>query len=153
MSLFLLIVGADFLSIFIIFVLIFIFGVLVFWISRKVLRKVQKDASNRKINILSSICGVLITPVFLVVLAYGLIELRPKKSEEESTRHHYESMEKELSRDIKIGMSKTQIVELFGENDTTQSIMEYDLSIPEAKGKYILELNFEDGRLTNFERK
>jgi hypothetical protein len=37
--------------------------------------------------------------------------------------------------------------------DTTQSAMIYDMSLLEAKGKYVVEINFENGRLSSFRRK
>ena len=152
MALFLFIGGADYVSIFIILVLIYIFGILVFWLSKKLLQKVQKDASDRKINILSTVCAILITPAFLIVLTHGLTKLLSKKTQQERTSYQYKKVERELLNDSIIGMSKAQIVELFGENDTTQSVMRYDLSVPNAEEKFILELKFEDGRLINFRR-
>jgi hypothetical protein len=42
---------------------------------------------------------------------------------------------------------------VLGDSDTTQSTMVYDMSLPEAKAKYVVEINFENGRLSGFRRK
>ena len=61
-------------------------------------------------------------------------------------------MDEDIGEDLKIGMSKTEVVELFGQADTTQSILIYDMSLPEAKEKYILEITFDNDGLKDFKR-
>lgn len=61
-------------------------------------------------------------------------------------------MEEDIREDVKIGMSKTEVVGLFGEVDTTQSVLVYDLSLPEAKEKYLLEITFDTKGLKDFKR-
>lgn len=41
-------------------------------------------------------------------------------------RNHYEMMEEDIREHLKVGMSKTEVVGLFGEADTTQSILIYE---------------------------
>ena len=61
-------------------------------------------------------------------------------------------MEEDIRNDLKVGMSKTEVVGLFGETDTTQSILIYDLSLPDAKEKYMLEITFDEEGLKDFKR-
>ena len=67
-------------------------------------------------------------------------------------RNHYEMMEEDIRKDLKVGMSKTEVVGLFGEADTTQSIIFYDLSLSDAKEKYMLEITFDTKGLKDFKR-
>lgn len=61
-------------------------------------------------------------------------------------------MEEDIREDLKVGMSKTEVVGLFGEADTTQSVLVYDLSLPDAKEKYMLEITFDTKGLKEFKR-
>jgi hypothetical protein len=46
-----------------------------------------------------------------------------------------------------------EVLEVLGDNDTTQSVMVYDLSLSEEKGTFMLEIKFDNGRLSSFQRK
>jgi len=61
-------------------------------------------------------------------------------------------MDEDIKDDLKIGMSKTEVVELFGEVDTTRSVLVYDLSLPKAKERYFLEITFDTKGLKDFKR-
>jgi hypothetical protein len=61
-------------------------------------------------------------------------------------------IEQDVREDLKIGMPKTEVVEIFGDVDTTQSVLIYDLSLPEAEEKYMLEITFDDAGLKDFKR-
>ncbi len=61
-------------------------------------------------------------------------------------------MEDDIQADLKIGMSKTEVVKLFGDADTAKAILVYDISLPEAKEKYILEMIFDKDGLKEFKR-
>lgn len=137
-------------------ILLFGFGLLISWLAKKLLRKIYKDASDRKIKLLSRLSAFILSPTivfgFFALLIYLTIQTEPKESYEDILRSHYEMMEEDVRRDLKIGMSKTKVVELFGDADTTQSILIYDLSLPEAKEKYILEITFDEAGLKDFKR-
>jgi len=149
--------GFDFPALLLLLFLMIIFGLLIFRLSRRVFRRTLKGASDKKINVLSRVCAIFLAPLLLVgILAafmYAVMEMAPEESNEEMTSHHYKMMEKDIAKDLKPGMSKTEVLALFGESDTTQSVMVYDLSLPAAKEKYILEITFEQHQLSSFRRK
>ena len=148
--------GVGFAALVVISLLIFGFGLLISWLTKKLLRKVLKDASERKIKLLSRFSAFILSPTIVIgtlaLFVYVSIQTAPRESEEEMVRNHYEMMEEEIGEDLRIGMSKTEVVGLFGETDTTQSTLTYDMSLPEAKEKYILEITFDKDGLKDFKR-
>ena len=146
----------DLPTIVVISLLLFVFGLLIFRLSRTLLRRIIKDTSNRNINLLSGVCAFILSPIIVMgifaLIIYISTESASKESEEELVRNHYQMMDEDIAEDLKIGMSKTEVVDLFGENDTTKTIMTYDLSIPKASEKYILEITFDNGGLIGFRR-
>ena len=138
--------GVDLPTIVLISLLLFVFGLLIFWLTKKLLRKVLKDASDRKIKLLSRFSAFILSPIIVIgslaLFIYVSIQTAPRESDEEIVKNHYEMMEEDIREDLRIGMSKTEVVGLFGEADTIQSILVYDMSLPEAKEKYILEITF-----------
>ncbi|MEJ1242554.1 hypothetical protein WBG78_30705 [Chryseolinea sp. T2] len=136
--------------------LLLIFGRLIFWLTRKLLRKVMKDPSDRQIKLLSRISAFILSPITVIgsfaLFIYISIQTAPIESDEEMERSHYEMMEEDIVSDLKVGMSKTEVIGLFGEADTTQSVLIYDLSLPDAKEKYMLEITFDTKGLKEFRR-
>jgi hypothetical protein len=156
MLLFLMGVGVDLPTIGLIVLLLLIFGRLIFWLSKKLFRKVLKESSDGNIKLLSRVSAFILSPIMVIgslaLIIYISTQSVPRESEEEIERSHYEMMDDDIKDDLKIGLSKTEVVELFGEADTTQSVLVYDLSLPEAKEKYLLEITFDAEGLKEFKR-
>jgi len=148
--------GVDLPTIVLFFLQLFVFGLLIFWLTKKLLRKVLKDASERKIKLLSRFSAFILSPIIVIgclaLFFYVSIQTAPRESDEEIVRHHYEMMEEDIGEDLRMGMSKTEVVSLLGETDTTQSTLTYDMSLSEAKEKYILEITFNKDGLMDFKR-
>lgn len=146
--------GIDLTGLVILLIVLLIFAELIYWLIRKALSHFMKDWSDRTIKILSRVSAVILSPVLIVGLStlvmYWLV---PRQSEEEQISEHYQLMEEEIAETLKIGMSKREVVASFGEVDTTESVLLYDLSVPEAKERYILEIKFNSRGLSNFRRR
>lgn len=149
--------GVDLPTIGLIVLFLLIFGRLIFWLTKKLLSKAMKDSSEEKIKTLSRVSAFILSPTIVIgslaLFIYISIQTAPRESDEEMERNHYEMMEEDLREDLKVGMSKTDVVGLFGEADTTQSVLIYDLSLPNGKEMYILEITFDSKGLTDFRRK
>ena len=146
-------IGVDLPTIVFISLLLFSFGLLISWLTKKLLRKILKDASDRKIKLLSRFSAFILSPIIGISSLALLIHLTsPRESDEEFVKNHYEMMEDDIQADLKIGMSKTEVVKLFGDADTAKAILVYDISLPEAKEKYILEMIFDKDGLKEFKR-
>ena len=154
---FLFLMGVDVLSTVGFLFLLTLFGLLAFYVSQILFRKLLKNASEERIDKLSRISAAILAPVlliaFFVLLWYAVSQSAPKLSAEEEKQLYYETMEEDLRKDLEVGMSKTDVFQIFARGDTTQSVIVYDLSLPEKKGEYMLEITFENGRLTSFRRK
>jgi hypothetical protein len=148
--------GVDLPTLVLIFLLLFIFGFLIFWLTKKLLQKVLNDTSDRKIKLLSRVSAFILSPLIVIgslaLFIYVSMQTVPGESDEEIIKNHYEMMEEDFRKDLKAGMTKKEVVELFGETDTTQSTIVYDMSLVEAKEKYILEITFDTDGLKNFKR-
>jgi hypothetical protein len=148
--------GVDLPTIGLLVLLLLVFGRLIFWLTKKLLRKVLTDSSDEKIKLLSRVSAFILSPTIVIgslaLFIYISIQTAPKESDEEMERNHYEMMEEDIRKDLKVGMSKTEVVGLFGEADTTQSILIYDLSLQDAKEKYRLEITFDTKGLKDFKR-
>jgi hypothetical protein len=148
--------GVDLPTIGLLVLLLLVFGRLIFWLTKKLLRKVLNGSSDEKVKLLSSVCAFILSPTIVIgslaLFIYISIQTAPKESDEEMERNHYEMMEVDIRKDLKVGMSKTEVVGLFGEADTTQSILVYDLSLSNAKEKYMLEIMFDSKGLKDFKR-
>ncbi len=148
--------GVDLPTIGLIVLLLLIFGRIVFWLTKKLLRKVLKGSSDEKVKLLSRLSAFILSPVIVIsslaLFIYTSIQTSPKESDEDIERNHYEMMEEDLREDLKVGMSKTDVVERLGEVDTTQSILIYDLSLQNAKETYILEITFDANGLKDLTR-
>jgi alpha-N-acetylglucosamine transferase len=147
--------GIDISGLGIVLLLIVVFYFVIFRLSKKVLRRIYKDASDQKVNLLSRIASFILAPIIVIgslaLFIYVYIEMT-SESDEEITSSHYEMMEEDINEDLKLGMTKIEIVKLLGESDTTQSTMLYDMSHDGVEEKYLLELRFENGRLKSFGR-
>ena len=148
--------GVDLPTIGLLVLLLLVFGRLIFWLTKKLLRKVLKDSSDEKVKLLSRVSAFILSPTIVIgslaLFIYVSIQTAPKESDEEMERNHYEMMEEDIRKDLKVGMSKREVVGLFGEADTTQSILTYDLSLQDAKEKYRLEITFDTKGLKDFKR-
>lgn len=148
--------GVDLPTIGLLVLLLLVFGRIIFWLTKKLLRKVLKDSSDEKVKLLSGVSAFILSPTIVIgslaLFIYISIQTAPKESDEEMERNHYEMMEEDIRGDLKVGMSKTEVVGLFGEADTTQSILVYDLSLSSAKEKYMLEITFDTKGLKDFKR-
>lgn len=156
MLLFMMGVGLDLTTVVLISVVLFVVGCLVYWLTGKILRKLLPGASNRKVKLLSLASAILSPAIVIgtfVLVIYVAMQTAPKMSYEDIVRNHYEMMEEDISEDLKTGMSKREVVGHLGETDTTQSTLIYDLSLPEAKERYILEVTFDEGGLKDFRRR
>jgi hypothetical protein len=156
MLLFLFGVGLDLPTIVLVSFILFLFGVLISRFSKKILRKAIRGASDRTINTLSKVCAIFLAPILLIgifaVIVFASTPEIPRRSEEARISEHYKMMEEDFAEDLRIGMSKIEVMEKFGQIDTAGSVLLLDLSLPDAKEKYFLEINFEDGGLTSFRR-
>ena len=148
--------GVDLPTIGLLVLLLLVFGRLIFWLTKKLLRKVLKDSSDEKVKLLSRVSAFILSPTIVIgslaLFIYISIQTAPRESDEEMERNHYEMMEEDIRKDLKVGMSKTDVVGLFGEADTTQAILIYDLSLSDAKEKYMLEITFDTKGLKDFKR-
>ena len=149
-------IGVDLPTIGLIVLLLLVFGRIAFSLSMKLFRTVLKNSSDEKIKLLSRVSAFILSPIIVIgsiaLFLYVSIQ-NAKESEEEIETHHYEMMEGDIKKELKIGMSKTEVVEIFGEVDTTQSVLVYDLSLPNAEEKYVLEITFDPKGLKDFKRK
>jgi hypothetical protein len=148
-------IGIDLPTAIIISFLIFLIGSLSFKISRFAWRKLLKDQSKIFVHRLAVISAFVLTPclcVGLFLLIVSIVEQTTQISDEEVAEIHYRILEEDLPEDLVIGMSKSDVINRFGETDTTKSVWTYDLSLPRAKEKYILEVQFENGKLIRYGR-
>jgi Trk-type K+ transport system membrane component len=148
--------GVDLPTIGLIVLLLLVFGRLIFWLSKKLFRTILKDSSDEKVKLLSRVSAFILSPIIVIgslaLFIYISVQTVPRESDEEMERNHYEMMEEDISEDLREGMSKTEVVGLFGEADTTQSVLVYDLSLKDAKEKYLLEITFDTKGLKDFKR-
>jgi len=148
--------GVDLPTIGLMVLFLLVFGRLIFWLTKKLFRKVLKDSSNEKVKLLSRVSAFILSPIIVIgslaLFIYISIQTAPKESEEEMERNHYEMMEEDIGENLREGMSKTEVFGLFGEADTTQAVLVYDLSLMNAKDKYLLEITFDTKGLKDFKR-
>ena len=156
MKMLLFLIGIDYTTLLVVLLINIALGVLTFRLCRKILRRVSKGMSDRTVNTWSTLGAIVLSPTVVMGTAafiiYLSIETMPEESPEELEANHYAMMEEELARDLKVGTSRKRIIELFGEADTTQPTMIYDLSLPEGMNKYVLELHFDEHGLASFRR-
>ncbi|HEX6892722.1 MAG TPA: hypothetical protein VF141_18570 [Chryseolinea sp.] len=148
--------GVDLPTLGLIVLLLFIVGQLIFWIARKLFRKILKEWSDGQIKLLSRVIAFILSPTIIIgslaLFIYLTIQRIPGQSDEEIARQYYDTIEEDIKGDLRVGMSKAEVVGLFGATDTTQSVLIYDLSLPEAKEKYLLEIKFDTNGLQGFKR-
>jgi hypothetical protein len=148
--------GVDLQTIILLFVLLLLFGLVAFKILRKILRRTMKSASELRINFLSRIFALILSSIIVLgafaIIIYVLIGTIPRESPEEVIKGHYQMMEEDFAEELTIGMSKSEVVQAFGQHDTTQAVMTYDLTLPGAREKYILEIKFDSKGLVSYRR-
>lgn len=153
---FLILIGADRSIMIILILTVLACGLLIYWMSKKLLRRVLTGTSDLKIKAFSMISAFILSPPivlgFLALFIYLTIQDPRRQSPEEIAKDQYQMMEEDFKDDLKIGMSKTQVTQLFGEVDTTGSVLIYDMSLRGAKEQYILELTFDNKGLKDFKR-
>lgn len=147
--------GIGLFEVVLLFLLLLGCGLFIFWLTKKILRKTLKGASDRQIKLFSGISAFILSPVLVIgslaVFIYIAMQNTPE-SDEAFEKNHYSMMQESVQDNLKTGMTKTEVVEILGETDTTQSILVYDLSLPKAKEKYILEITFDKDGLRDFKR-
>ena len=115
-----------------------------------------RGTSERTINTLSGICAIFLAPVLLIgiltIIVFVSTPEIPRQSEEVRISEHYKMMAEEFAGALRIGMSKIEVMEKFGQIDTSGSVLLLDLSLPDAKERYFLEITFEEEGLTSFRR-
>ena len=108
--------GVDLPTIVLISLLLFVYGLLIFLLTNKLLRNVLKDASDRTIKLLSRFSAFISSPIIVIgslaLFIYVSIQTAPRESDEEIVKNHYEMMEEDIREDLRIGMSKTEVVGL-----------------------------------------
>ena len=94
--------GVDLPTIGLLVLLLLVFGRLIFWLTKKLLRKVLRDASDKKVKLLSRVSAFILSPVIVIgslaLFIYISIQSAPQESDEEMTRNHYEMMEDDIKR-------------------------------------------------------
>jgi heme A synthase len=149
--------GVDLPTILVLFTLLVLFAWVMFRLFRRLLRATFRTASRQKVSFWSAICAVVFSPALvaggLVLLVNASMDVdgSPETSQG-SERHQYRLMERDISKKLAPGMSKKEVVAIFGDSDTTQSVVVYDLSLPGAEKKYLLEITFDKHGLKEFQR-
>lgn len=149
-------IGADVPSLILVFLFMLLVGWLIFRLARRLLTRTIKDATEKKVKLLATIISFVLSPLIvigLIVLVLFVTIDMTEVNDEDIETEHYQAIEKDLSQDLKPGMTKVEVFRVFGWGDTTKSVMTYDLSPEEASGKYVIEIKFENGKLTGYERK
>lgn len=149
-------IGVDVTTVVLIVILLLSIGRVVFWLIKKLLRKVSQRSSDKNIILLSTVSAFILSPIIVLgsfaLSIYTSIQKAPRESDEEIERNHYEMIEDDIRKELRVGMSKADVVKLFGEADTAQAVLIYDLSLPDAKEKYVLEITFDTKGLKGFKR-
>jgi hypothetical protein len=149
--------GAGLPELAVILLLCILFGWLIYRISRRLLRRALMGASGKKINVLSLVSAAVLSPATVIASLALLVFLSAEsydmpESDEGSERRLYRMMEKDLSKKLAPGMSKAEVAAICGESDTTNSVVVYDLSLPGADKKYLLEVTYDKHGLKEFKR-
>jgi predicted nuclease of restriction endonuclease-like RecB superfamily len=124
-----------------------------FYVSTYILSKLLKKESKSSIHRWSLSASLLATPQIVGLLIFLFIQTKTP-SDQESEKRYYHRLEKEIAEHALIGKTKEQVVELFGDGDTTKTTLIYDFSLPQADQKYILVITFKGNQvLTYYTRK
>lgn len=136
------------------FVVLFVFtgfGLGFFLLCRYIFKKLFRHFSEKRIVVLSILSMWILVPLFFILLYVILVQF-PQDSDTARLERYYENLEENYLNELKEGMTKMEVIDLMGENDTTKNIMVYDLSLPNMESKYILTIEFEKNRAVNFTR-
>lgn len=92
--------GVDLPTIGLIVLLLLIFGRLIFWLTKKLLRKVLKDSSDEKVKLLSWVSAFILSLIIVIgslaLFIYISVHTASRESDEEKERNHYEMMEGDI---------------------------------------------------------
>src|SRR6187431_1286725 len=94
--------GVDLPTIGLIVLFLLVFGRLIFWLTKKLLRKVLKDSSDEKVKLLSRVSAFILSPTIVIgslaLFIYISIQTAPRESDEEMEKNHYEMMEEDIRK-------------------------------------------------------
>ena len=153
--------GIDLASVFVILFLLTGFALAIFFLSTYVLQKIFRDLSKKRIFLFSVLSVWILIPVAFLILFWILVELTPNDQtivpdpafqydhSDLSEEEYYESLDVAY-RELKKGMTKREVLELLGDNDTTTNTMVYDFSLPRGKNKYVLVVEFENNEVVSY---
>jgi hypothetical protein len=141
--------GVGFAEIFVVLFLITGLALGIFFLSKYLLTKIFKHFSKRRIVLLSILAVWIVIPLLFIGLMWVLVRYDPVTLNPEV---YYESLDETYLHALRKGMTKRDVVELIGENDTTSNVMIYDLSLPGANGKYELTVEFENNQVVNYSK-
>lgn len=79
--------GVDVSTIGLVVLLVLAFGRLIFWLTKKLLRKVLKDSSDENVKLLSRVSAFILSPILVIgslaVFIYISIQIARRDSDEE----------------------------------------------------------------------
>lgn len=143
--------GIDLPAVFVILFLFTGFGLGIFFLSRYLLSKVFKKLSSKRIIWLSVLSVWIIVPLIFIGLSFVLVQSGQDENYP-SAEDYVESLDEGYLQNLQKGMTKQEVIELVGENDTTKNTMVYDMSLPYDIGHYVLTIEFERNRVVDFAR-
>jgi hypothetical protein len=153
--------GIDLPAVYVILFIFTGFALGIFFLSRYALMKLFKHLSQKRIFLFSVLSVWVLVPMAFIVLFLVLVQLAPGQDSpiaDDFLRHGDSAMTEEeyyegfdgLYNALKRGMTKREVVELIGINDTTKNTLIYDFSLPDGKNKYVLTIEFENNEVVTF---
>lgn len=143
--------GFDVAGMFLMLFLFTGFGLGIFFISKYFLGKVFSRFSEKRIFLLSILSVWVIVPLIYMVVIWTVFQFNSQGSSV-SSDEYYEYLDEGYLDKLKEGMTKREVIDLIGENDTTKNTIVYDLSLSSSEGKYKLTIEFEGGKVVDFSR-
>lgn len=138
-------------------ILIFILsGLIVFFGSRALLRKVFKSLSAKRILTFALLASLFLNPVFLFVVINTAIYYTPENRAMMMKRMEYEKKyleekDKQFTDASILGKTKEEIIEEFGRTDTTENSIIYNYST--FTSTFVVEIELEDGKAVRINKK
>jgi hypothetical protein len=74
-------------------------------------------------------------------------------SDEEREQSYYQDIDQQIKENELIGKTKEEVIEIFGETDSTTTTLIYDFTFRESSAKYILEIEFDNNRVVRYYKK
>ncbi len=123
--------------------------VVLFYLSNVILGRLLKKEPKIKITGLALLSCFVTTPLVLGVLTFLFIQAKTP-SEKETEQRYYKRLETEIEESKLVGKTKEEVVDLFGEGDTTKTTLIYDFSLPQADQQYILVITFKGNQVLSY---